>query len=117
MKLANAWQAELEREKSELLLHKMLPHHIMTKLKEPGRDGHISQAHEKVTILFSDIVGFTSLTAAIPTGEVSSALLCSALLCSALLCSALLCSALLCFTLTTLMVPDHHNVERYVFPL
>lgn len=70
MRLAAAWQTEIEREKSDLLLRKMLPHHIMAKLKEPGHGGSISQEHEIVTILFSDIVGFTSLAASTPTSEI-----------------------------------------------
>ena len=60
----------LSGEKSDLLLKKMLPHHIVTKLKEPGHRGHITQEHENVTILFSDIVGFTSLTASVPTKDI-----------------------------------------------
>ena len=48
----------------------MLPHHIIRKLREPGHSGQIAQEHECVTILFSDIVGFTKLTAAVPTNEI-----------------------------------------------
>ena len=70
LRLAEAWQQELEREKSDLLLKKMLPHHIITKLREPGHSGQIAQEHECVTVLFSDIVGFTALTASVPTHEV-----------------------------------------------
>eukprot|EP00547_Thalassionema_nitzschioides_P003693 CAMPEP_0194215764 /NCGR_PEP_ID=MMETSP0156-20130528/17780_1 /TAXON_ID=33649 /ORGANISM="Thalassionema nitzschioides, Strain L26-B" /LENGTH=689 /DNA_ID=CAMNT_0038944367 /DNA_START=93 /DNA_END=2162 /DNA_ORIENTATION=- len=54
--------AEVERQKSEALLMNVLPHHISERLKA-SNDNHehvqIADAHENVTILFADIVGFT----------------------------------------------------------
>ena len=70
LRLANAWQTELEREKSDVLLNKMLPHHVVEALKNPSFSGCLSQAHSMVTILFSDIVGFTKLASEISTSDI-----------------------------------------------
>ncbi|MDH5680923.1 MAG: response regulator [Spirochaetota bacterium] len=53
-------QRDLDREKkkSDALLHVMLPAEIVKELKETGRVE--PQRHEKVAVLFCDIVGFTS---------------------------------------------------------
>jgi class 3 adenylate cyclase len=52
-----------ERGRSEGLLRNVLPAQIAERLKEqdPATDhGHIAQAYDEVTVLFADLVGFTS---------------------------------------------------------
>ena len=71
LKLRKAWIVEMEREKSDFLLQRMLPHHIITRLKkETGGGAPIADEHQCVTILFSDIVGFTKMSATTPTIEI-----------------------------------------------
>ena len=70
LKLRLAWRSELEREKSDDLLGKMLPHHVISRLKDQNSLGDwnaLAEEHANTTILFSDIVGFTSLAASVPT--------------------------------------------------
>jgi len=66
-----AWDASRqlarERERSEALLHNLLPEAVAERLKqEPGR---IAEAHDAATVLFADLVRFTSLAARIPAAE------------------------------------------------
>ncbi|MCE9499746.1 MAG: adenylate/guanylate cyclase domain-containing protein, partial [Leptospira sp.] len=63
---------EIEREKSERLLLNMLPASIAERLKNGEKT--IADHHATVTILFADIVGFTSLSAKVPPVEVVSLL-------------------------------------------
>ena len=70
LRLRRAWQVEIEREKSEVLLRRMLPHHIIQRLSEPGHNGVIADQHEHVAVLFADIVGFTAMSARLPTIEI-----------------------------------------------
>ena len=68
LQLRASWKAELEREKSDVLLRSMLPDHIINKLKNASdKDEPICEAHDHTVILFSDVVGFTSLSASVPT--------------------------------------------------
>lgn len=52
-------EIELARQKSDQLLLNILPEAVATELKETGRT--TARRYEEVTILFSDIVGFTRL--------------------------------------------------------
>jgi class 3 adenylate cyclase len=76
LQLRKAWKAELEREKCDVLLNSMLPQHIVTKLKDPkrkslsSRDAVIVDEHPFVCMLFSDVVGFTSMSSSTPTLEI-----------------------------------------------
>ena len=70
LRLRRAWQVEIEREKSEVLLRRMLPHHIIQRLSEPGHNGVIADQHAHVAVLFTDIVGFTAMSARLPTIEI-----------------------------------------------
>ena len=56
-----------EQEKSERLLLNVLPKEIAKILKE--RDGTIADHFESVSVLFADVVGFTSLSARLPPRE------------------------------------------------
>jgi class 3 adenylate cyclase len=59
--------AERERDRSEALLLNILPAPIAARLKDNPRA--IADAFENVTVLFADLVGFTKLSARIPTEE------------------------------------------------
>jgi class 3 adenylate cyclase len=58
--LERARDLELERNKSEMLLHAILPAHIARELKD--RREIIAEQFEQVTVMFLDLVGFTELT-------------------------------------------------------
>ena len=83
LKLRNSWLAELEKSKADALLLKMLPAHIIQKLKDKG-DGNggdyvdeiITEKHDHVCILFSDVVGFTQLSSSISTNNIIEMLNC-----------------------------------------
>ncbi|MCL1475799.1 adenylate/guanylate cyclase domain-containing protein [Argonema antarcticum] len=62
----------VEQEKSERLLLNILPFSIAEQLKQ--QQSCIAERFEEVTILFADIVGFTSLAARIPPIELVSLL-------------------------------------------
>jgi class 3 adenylate cyclase len=61
---ANQRLIELERAKSERLLRNVLPEAIAARLKEDS--GHIAEYFDVATVLFADIVGFTTLSASMP---------------------------------------------------
>ena len=46
------------------------PEHVIEKLQDPKHDGMIADQHSDVTVLFSDIVGFTKMTSTKPTLEI-----------------------------------------------
>jgi len=54
----------VEREKSDSLLHNMLPKHVASELKTTGKSE--PKRFESMTILFTDFKGFTELVASIP---------------------------------------------------
>lgn len=65
LNLQNFWHAKVEAAQNEHLLQKILPHNVIERLK----DGQtcISDELDEVSILFSDIKGFTNLAASINT--------------------------------------------------
>ncbi|MGK7890968.1 MAG: VanZ family protein [Leptolyngbyaceae cyanobacterium] len=67
LQLANQ-QLGTEKEKSEQLLLNILPEPIAQRLKESPNS--IADGFPEVTILFADIVGFTTLSAQLPPAEV-----------------------------------------------
>ena len=68
LKTLHFWRGQLELTRSEHLLKEMLPESIINRLKEGERS--ISDEHEAVTIIFTDIVSFTSLSATHPIQDV-----------------------------------------------
>jgi DNA-binding response OmpR family regulator len=69
LRLKKVWRVELEAKRSNALLQEILPVHIIRRLKKGER--LIADKHQEVTILFSDIVSFTSLAAKLDTIDVS----------------------------------------------
>jgi class 3 adenylate cyclase len=69
LRIQSVWRTELERDAHEVLLKKMLPWHVVSDL-EKGSKTILTYKHEQVTILFSDIVSFTTLSATCQTSEV-----------------------------------------------
>eukprot|EP00898_Chlorokybus_atmophyticus_P007811 jgi/Chlat1/8030/Chrsp71S07504 len=67
LKLKDAWRVEVEATRNLQLLQKMLPDRIIRRLQ--AGQTMISDSHEDVTILFTDIVGFTRLASTISTME------------------------------------------------
>ena len=63
---------ERDQEKSEAVLRKVLPDNITRRLKE-GEET-ITDSYEEVTVLFSDIVGFTTISHKRSSGEIVAAL-------------------------------------------
>ena len=59
---------EREQARSERLLLNVLPEPVAARLKQ--EDGIIADAREEVTVLFADIVGFTSLSERLPASDV-----------------------------------------------
>ena len=68
LKTLHFWRGQLELTRSEHLLKEMLPEPIINRLKLGER--FISDQHEDVTIIFTDIVFFTTLSATHPTQDV-----------------------------------------------
>mmetsp|Transcript_40304 Transcript_40304/g.67555 ORF Transcript_40304/g.67555 Transcript_40304/m.67555 type:complete len:1397 (+) Transcript_40304:190-4380(+) len=68
LKLKELYSVELEKNMLNNLLSKMLPTRIISQLKR-GQN-LIAEEHEETSILFSDIVGFTTLASNISTQEV-----------------------------------------------
>lgn len=60
LKLRNMWRLQLKATKSTLLLQEVLPASIIERLGSGQR--MIADAHENVTVLFSDIVGKVKVT-------------------------------------------------------
>ena len=58
---------ELERARSQSLLLNVLPQRIIDRLN--AGETHIADRHEEVTVLFSDFVGFTEISARLPTAD------------------------------------------------
>lgn len=65
-------EVEIEREKSDALLRNVLPEAVAAELKERGESE--PQNFKDVTILFSDIVNFTSSSENLPPGTIISEL-------------------------------------------
>lgn len=61
-----------ERERSEKLLHSILPMSVAAELK--ARPGTVAETHDDVTVLFADVVGFTPLSSDLPADELVSLL-------------------------------------------
>jgi adenylate cyclase len=56
----NEKEIRLERAKADALLDNIIPHHIADRLKAGERI--VAESHGEATVLFADLVGFTSLT-------------------------------------------------------
>ena len=69
LKTLHFWRGQLESRRNELLLNDILPKNIITKLKQ-GHAGCIYDELEEVSVIFTDIVSFTSLSASHPTEEI-----------------------------------------------
>lgn len=65
-------ELEVERARSEKLLLSILPQSIANRLKESNCN--IADNHEAVTIMFTDLVGFTTLSSGMPANELVSLL-------------------------------------------
>ena len=64
-----------EKDKSDMLLHSILPNKIANKLKETiGNDKAFGEDFDNVTLLFSDIVGFTNVSSGRTAKEIVRAL-------------------------------------------
>ena len=68
IRLANLRIVELEAARTGRLLNAMLPANIIERLK--GGTKLIADSHRNISILFTDIVGFTKIAATLPTAEV-----------------------------------------------
>ena len=65
---------EIEKDKSDKLLRSILPDKVADKLKELSGDKSFGEDFENVTLLFSDIVGFTDVSSGHKAQEIVSAL-------------------------------------------
>ena len=65
---------EIEKDKSDKLLRSILPDKIADKLKETTGDKSFGEDFENVTLLFSDIVGFTKVSSGHNAKEIVKAL-------------------------------------------
>ena len=65
---------EIEKDKSDKLLRSILPDKIADKLRETTGDKSFGENFDNVTLLFSDIVGFTSVSSGHTAQEIVSAL-------------------------------------------
>lgn len=68
LKVKDSIKAQFEARSHRNLLTKMLPPRIIRMLKD-GRN-LIAEEHDEVTILFSDVQGFTAMSAALPTTSI-----------------------------------------------
>ncbi|GAQ88354.1 hypothetical protein KFL_004210020 [Klebsormidium nitens] len=67
LKIKRLWRVEIEAKKSYQLLKKMLPDSIIERLS--AGQSLIADSHKEVTILFSDIVGFTEISGSSATED------------------------------------------------
>lgn len=67
LRVKDAWKTDLENARSTKLLQRMLPEHVIAKLKQ--NSGLIVEEHKEVSILFADIVGYTTMAASVPPME------------------------------------------------
>ena len=61
------WRSKLDAQKNEQLLHEILPGSVIQRLNEGAR--LIYDEHAEVSIVFTDIVGFTDLASSVPTRD------------------------------------------------
>ena len=61
------WRSKLDAQKNEQLLHEILPGSVIQRLNEGPR--LIYDEHAEVSIVFTDIVGFTDLASSVPTRD------------------------------------------------
>ena len=69
LKTLHFWRGQLESRQNEFLLNEILPKNIITKLQQ-GHTGCIYDELEEVSVIFTDIVSFTNLSASHPTEEI-----------------------------------------------
>ena len=65
------WRSKLEAQKNERLLEEILPVSVIQRLNEGDHEDSrlIYDEHEEVSIVFTDIVGFTDLASSVPTRD------------------------------------------------
>jgi hypothetical protein len=68
LQLRNAWKAQLHATMSDTLLQQILPLNIIRRLQSGAK--MIADDHPHTSILFSDVVGFTTLASVLPTKQV-----------------------------------------------
>mmetsp|Transcript_87229 Transcript_87229/g.241935 ORF Transcript_87229/g.241935 Transcript_87229/m.241935 type:complete len:1428 (-) Transcript_87229:90-4373(-) len=68
LQLNRLHKIEVENAKHTELLHSIMPPHIVERLQ--SGEGMIAESHESVTILFSDIVGWTNIAESLTTSQV-----------------------------------------------
>ena len=68
LKIKQGKHVKEERDDMQKLLNRMLPQRVMDQLL--SGQGVIADSHPDVTVLFADIVDFTSLSSTIPTSEI-----------------------------------------------
>jgi len=68
LKVKRLHEVEVENAEHAKLLHEIMPPHIVQRLL--GGENCIAESHSCVTILFSDIVGWTNIAESIPTSAV-----------------------------------------------
>ena len=69
LKSLHFWRGQLESRQNEYLLNQILPKNIISKLKQ-GHTGCIYDELEEVSVIFTDIVSFTTLSASHPTEDI-----------------------------------------------
>ena len=69
LKTLHFWRGQLESRQNELLLKEILPKNIINKLKH-GHTDCIYEELEQVSVIFTDIESFDSLSASHPTEEI-----------------------------------------------
>ena len=68
LEISNGKRIKKERDDFQNLLHRMIPQRVMGQLL--SGQGVIADSHADVTVLFADIVNFTTLASNIPTSEI-----------------------------------------------